>query len=219
VTSAAGPALATIAPGELISITGVGLGPEAGVASTPDAAGLLPTMLAEAEVLFDGVPAPLLYVQAGQITAQVPYAAAGQTTTYLEVRYRKEVRGFAALPVSEAAPALFPNPQNSDGTVVTPGNPAARGSVITLFATGTGLWEGLNVSGSTASAGARPALRVRVQIAGVNAELLSVANAADQPGVLRVDARVPAGFVPPGEAAIEFSVGTFTAPALTIWLE
>jgi len=59
-----------VAPGELVSIFGLDLGPAAGV-STPGfgANGLLPTTLADVQVTFDGVPAPLVFVSANQINA------------------------------------------------------------------------------------------------------------------------------------------------------
>jgi hypothetical protein len=39
------------------------------------------------------------------------------------------------------------------------------------------------------------------------------------PDVLQVNARVPAGFVPPGLASVELALGGFTAPAVTVWLK
>jgi uncharacterized protein (TIGR03437 family) len=35
---------------------------------------------------------------------------------------------------------------------------------------------------------------------------------------MQVNARVPAGFVAPGAAKVELTVGDVTAPATTIWL-
>ncbi len=65
---------AAIAPGELISIFGNSIGPV--VPSGPVLA--LPAMVATSigglTVSFDGNPAPLLYVSAGQINAVVPFA-------------------------------------------------------------------------------------------------------------------------------------------------
>ncbi len=58
---------------ELISIVGAGLGPDIGVAAPFDGdISHLPTMLAETSVLVAGVPASLLYIQEGRITAIAP---------------------------------------------------------------------------------------------------------------------------------------------------
>ena len=56
-------------------------------------------------------------------------------------------------------------------------------------------------------------------IAGVNAEILFAGSAPDMIGVLQINARIPGGFVAPGEAAAALTVGTATAPPITIWLK
>jgi trimeric autotransporter adhesin len=219
VASAAGATATAVAPGELIAIGGTSLGPDTGLSGTADSAGLLPTALGETQVLADGVAAPLLYVQASRITAQVPYAVSGKTSVTIEVLYRSVSRGSLAVPVAAAAPALFGSPLNADGTVVSAAHPAPRGSVVTFLATGTGLTDGADVTGLVPPSSGTPLLALRLRIAGFDATLLSVAAAADRPGVLRLDVLTPSGFVPPGEAAVEFTVGTFAAPAATIWLQ
>ena len=60
-----------IAPGEIISIYGSGLGPATPVGASPHN-GLFPTSLSGVEVLVDGAPIPLLYVSASQINAEIP---------------------------------------------------------------------------------------------------------------------------------------------------
>ena len=47
-----------IAPGELITLTGFGIGPDIGVIYQPDAQGNVPTQLGGVQVLFDGAPVP-----------------------------------------------------------------------------------------------------------------------------------------------------------------
>ena len=72
VASAASYASTAISPGEIVTVSGSGIGPAALVQGTLDADGLLPKQLAGARVLFDGVPAPLLYVLQAQCGAIVP---------------------------------------------------------------------------------------------------------------------------------------------------
>jgi uncharacterized protein (TIGR03437 family) len=38
-------------------------------------------------------------------------------------------------------------------------------------------------------------------------------------GVLQINARIPSGFVAPGETAVALTVGTVQAPPVTIWLK
>src|SRR5260370_30021299 len=61
------------APGEIVSIYGVSLGPRAGVPSAFDPVkGTLPTVSAGVSVLVNGVPAPIYYARADQVNAQIP---------------------------------------------------------------------------------------------------------------------------------------------------
>ena len=68
-----------LAPGEIFSIFGSGIGPQTAVAGAYDSSGMLSTMLGTVQVLFNSTPAPLFYAQFQQINAQVPYEMAGQT--------------------------------------------------------------------------------------------------------------------------------------------
>ena len=70
-----------VSPGENVTITGAGVGPAVGVVASPTAAGAIETRLADVRVLFDGVPAPLLFVRSDQINAIVPYALHGRALT------------------------------------------------------------------------------------------------------------------------------------------
>jgi hypothetical protein len=62
----------TISPGQLISLTGFGIGPDTGVAYQPGPQGQAPLALAGVQVSFDGQPAPLIYAQSRQINAVAP---------------------------------------------------------------------------------------------------------------------------------------------------
>ena len=138
-----------IAPGEIISIFGEGLGPDASSlwSLTPD--NRLSSSLAGVQVTFDGVPAPLLYVQSLQINAVTPWSLIGKSSTQLCVNYsNKNSCGLVA--VVPATPAIFTAAPgvngvvslgaaiNQDGTLNTLQNPAPAGSVVALFLTGLG---------------------------------------------------------------------------------
>jgi len=218
--SAASQRPGPLAPGEIVSIFGLGIGPETGAAGTFDSAGLLANLLGGSEVRFDGVPAPIFYAQSTQINVQVPYTVAGASRTHMEVFYQGQSAGSLDLPVVAAAPALFPIAINQDGSLNSESSPAARGTILTFFATGEGLTDGANISGQAAGAPyPSPVLPVSLAIAGVNAELLYAGAVPGGVGVLQVNARVPGGFVPPGAAAVALAVGNFAAPAATFWLK
>jgi uncharacterized protein (TIGR03437 family) len=53
-----------------------------------DSQGRIATTLAETRVLFDDVPAPMIYTLEGQVSAFVPFAVAERLTTEVRVEYR-----------------------------------------------------------------------------------------------------------------------------------
>ena len=209
-----------VAPGEIAAIFGVGLGPDAGATGALDPQGVLPGTLDGVEVRFDGTLAPVFYAQSGQVNVQVPYAVAGSDSVSVEVRYQGNVAGAASVPVAPSAPAMLALAGNADGSPNAESAPAARSSWMTFYVTGEGLTDGPNLAGIPAQAPyPHPLLPIALTIAGVDAEILFAGSAPDMIGVLQIDARVPGGFVAPGEAAVALTVGAAKAPPVTIWLK
>jgi uncharacterized protein (TIGR03437 family) len=98
--------------------------------------------------------------------------------------------------------------------------PAQRLTWMTFFATGEGLTDGTNVPGQPSVAPyARPLLPLALTIAGVKAEILFAGSAPGLVGVMQINAVVPGGFVPPGEVAVELTVGVAKSPAIAVWLK
>ncbi|RPI07488.1 MAG: hypothetical protein EHM65_11715, partial [Acidobacteriales bacterium] len=83
--SAASYASGGVAPGEIVTIFGNNLGPETPVMLQLDGSGKVRTELAGTRILFDGVAAPLVAVQARQSSAVVPYSVAGRPSTVMRV--------------------------------------------------------------------------------------------------------------------------------------
>lgn len=155
-----------VVPGQIVTLLGSGIGPDAGVATHPTS-GRYPDAIAGVKVLVDGAPAPLLYVQASQINAVVPYA----TTAGKPVTVAVEYQGRKATTVTaEGWPSMisvftadgsgsgFAAALNQDGTLNSPANPAARGSVVALYATGAGLTDPQSVDGAVTPLGPPEAL-------------------------------------------------------------
>jgi uncharacterized protein (TIGR03437 family) len=149
----------TIAPGEIVSIYGLGMGPTTPASAMPEN-GLYPTSLSGVQVLVDGNPIPLLYVSASQINAQIPWGIASGGLTIgiavVQVVYTlSEWDPVQQMAFTEALPdfrlgivgsefAVFENPGgsmaviNQDGTLNKMANPAPPGSVVSIWATGFG---------------------------------------------------------------------------------
>jgi uncharacterized protein (TIGR03437 family) len=191
-----------IAPGQLVSIFGINMGPSDGVGAQLDEAGNISRTLADAQVWFDDVAAPLLFVRHDQINAQVPYAVAGKTGVVVLVQHEGVSSNPLSINVAQSAPALFTvaggtGPGailNENSSLNSSSNPAARGSVVVLFATGEGQTAPPGEDGKLAVAPLpAPLLPVSVTIGGLPAETTFVGAAPGFAGLLQVNARVPLG--------------------------
>ncbi len=139
-----------VAPYELISIFGSGLGP-ASPAAAQAVDGAIAKSLNSVQVLFDGVPAPLLYVGPTQINAVVPSAVYGRDTTTIQIvtpsgtlqgptmLVRPAQPGVFLVATSSPGFAPFAIALNQDGSLNSSENPAAPGSTATVWASGTGI--------------------------------------------------------------------------------
>jgi uncharacterized protein (TIGR03437 family) len=141
--SAASTATGPIAAGELVELLGSGLGPQQGIQTGATPQTPYPTQAGGVTVTFDGTPAPLLWVQDGQINTIVPWSVAGPTTEIC-VTYNTVKTNCLSSAVVQAAPGVFTSDGthavalNQDGTLNSAANPAAPGSTVTIFATGLG---------------------------------------------------------------------------------
>ena len=132
-----------VAPGEMMTLFGSGLGPQQGIQTTATLASPYPTRAGNVEVTFDGTPAPLLWVEDSQINLAVPWSVAGPTTQVC-VTYNNVRSNCLSLPVAQAAPGVFTvdgtyaAALNQDGSLNSAANPAPPGSIVAIFATGLG---------------------------------------------------------------------------------
>jgi uncharacterized protein (TIGR03437 family) len=150
-----------VAPGEIISLYGTGLGPTAPVAATPEN-GLFPTSLGGVQVLVNGSPIPLLYVSASQINAEIPsdgnrLGTVLNATSVVQVMNNSTPLPNFTLGNVSSDFAVFGNAGgsmtviNQDGTLNKIANPAKVGSVVSIWATGFGI-AGAPVVGAVATA-------------------------------------------------------------------
>jgi uncharacterized protein (TIGR03437 family) len=221
---ASGSALAgAIAPGELISIFGSGiggapttlqLGPSHQVASS----------LSNTQVMINGIAAPLVYVSPDQINAIVPYEVAGSTQVTIQVLYGGGSGPSWSVPVVAAAPSVFTvsgsgvgqaSVVNADGSVNSASNPAARGTIVQIYATGGGQTA---PAGSTGAVAAGPANLLEtpvVQIGGVNAQVIYAGAAPGEvDGVVQINVLIPATVTPGGAVPVVIIIGEVSSQAV-----
>lgn len=227
VTDAASNGTGAVTPGKIIVLYGDRIG-AANLTQASATNGQMPTNLAGTQVLFDGVPAPLLYSSPTQVAAITPYEVDGKAGTQVQVVNGTAKSGLMALPVSRTAPSIFSTNLtgagpaavlNQDGvTVNSDANPAARGSIITIFATGEGQTSPAGIDGLIAStAYPKPMQPVSVTIDGQPA-VVQYAGAAPGAvaGLFQVNVQVPAQ-ASTGDVAISIQVGNAASqPGMTI---
>jgi uncharacterized protein (TIGR03437 family) len=177
-----------LAPGTLITITADRLAD--GTASAPDdTSQSLPTKLGNVEVLFNGVPLPLLSVSPTQVRAQIPYALgnASSASVYLRTQHndgRVTITSASAVKIVPGNPGLFAfggteprsglilhastGPDGQSGTPVTSENPAKPGETLVVWAAGLGAVK--DTSAATAPA-------VGVPYVGSNARVVAPVSA------------------------------------------
>jgi uncharacterized protein (TIGR03437 family) len=212
-----------LAPGLIVSIFGTGLGPPEGAGLQLDSEGRVATTLGGTRVFFDDVAAPLTYVRSDQVNAIVPYAMAGRSSALLVVEYQGSRSAPLAVEFADAAPAMFTLDAsgagpgailNEDFTLNEAANPAPKGSVVMLYATGEGQTSPPGTDGLIAPGAAwRPRLPVEVHI---NGEPAPVEYAGAAPGlvagVLQVNARIPLSLGTAGALPVELTVGNHGSP-------
>ena len=130
-----------VAPGEIVTVYGSMIGPPE-LVSFDSAHSPLAKTLADTRILFNGVPAPLLYVSATleqrdrpiQHARSVDSGRAGRVPG-IALRCGHNARSDFRLGIYTVGGSEYGLGAilNEDGTINSPANPARRGSVITLY--------------------------------------------------------------------------------------
>lgn len=223
-----------LAPGVIFSIFGVSLtdGTTATALSTP-----LPTRLAGASVLINGVTAPLFFASPQQINAQVPVELAGLSSAMVQVEVQtpagRMISPAMAVAMSSVSPGVFTWDQNgrgpgailraSDFSKICPAgrsdcvtNRAALGDVIAIYMTGLGQVRGPWVSGRPAET-ASPTLNTpTVRIGTIQATVLFSGLAPGFVGLYQVNVRVPENAPVGDNVPLSVRIGSTDANPVTI---
>lgn len=179
--NAASMASGAVSPGEIVTIFGVGF------------------VAGQTQLLFDGQPVTIFYTGANQINALAPIQFSSGASTEVSIAVNGLKIADWNSPVAAAAPGIFTSANgtgqaaanNQDGSTNSASNPAARGSVITLYATGQG-------------DGSAP---VSLTIGNYPAQLLYAGPAPGFPGLMQINALIPGGFLGPGIQPVVLAVG------------
>ncbi len=228
VLNAASQLAGAVAPGEVITLWGAGLGP-AGIVRNSPASGKLGATLAGTQVLFNGVAAPLLSVSSNQIFALAPYELAGSNVANVVVIRNGTQSPAATVSVASVAPAVYTvrgngqgqgliyNANNSPNSIR---NPATKGSVVKIFVTGAGQTNPPGIDGQVMPAGSpiQPLAAAYLLIGGRRADIKNIVVApGNYSGALLLEAEVPNDTYTGSAIPVVFAAGdTLSVPAATI---
>jgi uncharacterized protein (TIGR03437 family) len=221
VTSSASNLTGSVAPGEIVTIFGSGIGPSQLTQSHIGSSGLVDTQLAGTQVFFNGTPAPIIYTWATQIAAIVPYSVSGGSAQ-VTVAYQGQTSSAISVSVASSAPGIFTSDStgkgqaaavNQDGSYNTALSPAKVGDIISLYATGEGQTTPAGVDGKVASVSAsapQPNLPVGVTIGGQRAQLIQYAGGVpgQVAGLLQINVQIPGGIQTSSQVPVVVQVGT-----------
>ncbi len=210
---AAGP----IAPGEVVALTGIAIGPRPAVSSANAA-----TTVGGTTVTINGTQVPILYTQADQTNVIVPWELTGTTANIVVTS--GTTTASTTVPIAATAPGVFTVGAvgsgasltlNQDGTVNSATNAAAAGSVVVLYVTGLGLTDPPGQDGAVSSETviAEAVAKVTVTIGGQTAQVIYAGAAPGQISCLmQVEAVVPAG-AGTGAVPVVVTAGGASSPA------
>jgi uncharacterized protein (TIGR03437 family) len=218
------------APGTIVTIFGSQLGPQAGAVFSVNSEGSLNNSLDGVTVIVEGVPAIPLYVQSNQINAILPFSLGTSGQADVEVTYNGQTSAQYNIPLAFSDIQIFTADQsgsgpgailNQDNSVNTAKNPAAKGSIVSVYATGAGAVAPAalagNVAGDVLSWVALPYAST------VNGSDATVMYAGTAPtlvyGVDQFNVKLPAN-VPSGAVKIVLKVGdSASQPDVTVFVK
>ncbi len=192
-----------VVPGEIISIYGPRIGPAVPVTVQPEN-GYFPKAAGGVQVLFDGLPAPLLYVSSTQINAVVPSSLANVQSAKVTIFSQGVPSPISPglrspefpVTVLGAIPEIFKNTDGSaaavdeKGSLNSPGNPAPAGSIVSIWITGAGWFP----NDGQINTEARNSYCCEVSVQGKSAEVLYSGPAPGLvAGASQINFRIPDG--------------------------
>ncbi len=190
VANAASNIAGPVAPGEIVSIYGSGFDPSS------------------TQVTFNGAAATIFYAGASQINALVPATLSAGSAAALVVMNNGAAIAASTVTVAAAAPAIFTisggtgqaAALNQDGSANSSAHPAARGSIVTLFATG----QGVDLSSAS------------LLVGGLASPMLYAGRAPGFQGLMQINARIPS-IAAVGALPLVLTIGSAVSqPGVTI---
>jgi uncharacterized protein (TIGR03437 family) len=229
VASSASGQTGLIAPGELVTLYGSGMGPAAGVLGQP-VAGLYQTAVGGTTVYFNGAAAPVLYASATQVNVVAPFELNANSPAQVVVNYQGQISSTFTVPTSAAGPGVFTLDGSGKGGVLAvnladnsvndANHPAKAGTSVLLYLTGAGQTNPPGTNGHLAAVPLPQLSFLVTATIGGKSVTPSYAGAAPSvvEGVTQVNLAIPSGLTA-GQVSIQLAVGgANTQSGTTIWV-
>lgn len=222
VTNAASGVQGPIAPGEIVTVFGDKIGP---ATLTPFTVtnGAIGNQIANAQIFFNGMPSPLLYVSSGVGAAIVPYGIVGATSVDVAVKYQGNNSSVTTFPAAAVAPGIFTADStgagqaaavNGDGTPNKAATPVKIGGFLSLFISGAGQTTPAGVDGRIVTGTQLQTTIASVQVTiGGKSAVVSYAGATPTAvaGLTQVNVQVPVGITAGPAVPVQVTVGGVAA--------
>ncbi|HKW97213.1 MAG TPA: hypothetical protein VJN43_05730 [Bryobacteraceae bacterium] len=214
-----------VAPGEIVNLFGILVGPSTLTKGTVDSSGKVTTSVGGTQVLFDGIPTPVLYASSGQTASIVPFGVAGQEWTNVQVLMNGFLSNTVRMYITDLQPGIFTQDAsgtgpgailNQDYSLNSTAHPAKKGSVVMVYMTGLGLVNPPVADGAIIGSSLSHVVQTVFAIVGGNSADVLYAGTAPElvAGANQVNVRIPAA-APSGSVPITIFVGPGQLPART----
>ena len=167
----------------------------------------------------------MIYAVSGQLSCVVPYEVAVGAIVDVQILYQGQVSASGSVNIVASAPGVFTvdasgsgqgSILNQDSSLNSPSNPAARGSIVSVYATGEGQTNPPGVDGKPDGSPAPvPAAQpVTAMVGGLPANVVYAGGAPGLvAGVLQVNVQIPQSAMTGGAVPITISVGGVVSQA------
>lgn len=213
-----------ISPGGFVTLFGSGFGTQTVKAS----AFPFPPSLGGVQVSVNGTAAPVYSVTPTQISAVVPYAAAGSTANIV-VTVNTTKSNTVSVPLAPTAPGIFTISNNglgdgailhADYSIVNQANPALAGETVQVFLTGLGAVSP-PVQDGAAAPGKAPFAQViaplNVYVNGLPASIQFKGLAPGLAGLYQVNVQIPVN-VGPGPQSLAMQTPDGFTDMANVWV-
>jgi uncharacterized protein (TIGR03437 family) len=189
-TASAG-ALSTAPPPQLVTLVNAasGLG---GAVAAGELVTLIGTGVDTYDIQINSVQVAPVATSVGQATVELPDDLDVSGTVEIQLLSNGVPQARVTAPVVQVAPGVYPGLiANSDGSLNSSMNPAARGSAITIYGTGEG----------------RTGANITAALDGQAMDIASFGPSPDTAGMFVLTAYVPSGYFPAGAKSLIVSAG------------